>query len=152
MESAKLEKITVPAQSVEASAEDTVDRLKKHPCGSQLAWMLFRSMDEEKFLSFFDSLMPLNEGPIDHLLNETQCMGFLLKRFIDNDLSGRRLRHYNIFKETYEREPNLSGIAWILKEAKVQEIKERAAKRKVWIVITQRTHKIISSGRHSKNH
>ena len=81
MESAKLEKITVPAQSVEASAEDTVDRLKKHPCGSQLAWMLFRAMDEEKFLSFFDSLMPLNAGPIDHLLNETQCMGFLLKRF-----------------------------------------------------------------------
>ena len=151
MEGTKVENITVPAQSVDPSAEETVDRLKNHPCGSQLAWMLFRSMDQEKFLSLYDSLMPLNEGPIDHLLNETQCMGFLLKRFINNDLSGRTYRHYKIFTEKYEREPNLSGIAWILKEAKVQELKDRAAKRKVAIIELD-AGITISSGRHSKNH
>ena len=125
-------------------SEEFVENLKNHPAGHELARMIFGVMSEEKFLSLHEALMPLNDGPIDHLLNETQCKELLLKRFMKDDViiaePGKpdpayrdMIPHtlvndccsiemkYKEFVEWFGREPNLSGIAWIL-EQKVRRI------------------------------
>jgi len=134
---------------MEVSPEEFVENLKNHPAGHELARMIFGVMSEEKFLSLHEALMPVNDGPLDHLLNVTQCKELLLKRFMKDDviadqpckprdvgmegypLSRRRymcvLKGFSIelkykeFVERFGREPNLSGIAWIL-EQKVRRI------------------------------
>jgi len=134
---------------MEVSPEEFVENLKNHPDGHELARMIFGVISEEKFLSLHEALMPLNDGPLDHLLNETQCKELLLKRFRKDDviadqpckpcdvglegLYPLRFPHmcvlkgfsielkYKEFVEHFKREPNLSGIAWIL-EQKVRRI------------------------------
>merc|ERR1712037_771820 len=134
---------------MEVSPEEFVENLKNHPAGHELARMIFGVMSEEKFLSLHEALMPLNNGPLDHLLNEAQCKELLLKRFMKDDVIADqpckasdigmegypplRFRHmcvlkgfsielkYKEFVEHFKREPNLSGIAWIL-EQKVRRI------------------------------
>ena len=120
---------------METSPEEFVQNLKNHPDGHELARMIFQVMTEEKFLSLYDALMPLNDGPLDHLLNETQCKELLWNRFIEpfDKLSDRVTAYmgffhrekdvhelystsYDVYVEKFKREPNLSGIAWILKE------------------------------------
>jgi len=135
---------------MEVSPEEFVENLKNHPAGHELARMIFGVISEEKFLSLHQALMPLNDGPLDHLLNETQCKELLLKRFMKDDviafepckprdvglegyqrpfmrrsmcvLKGFSIeKKYKEFIDCFQREPNLSGIAWIL-EQKVRRI------------------------------
>ena len=135
---------------MEVSPEEFVENLKNHPAGHELARMIFGVISEEKFLSLHQALMPLNDGPLDHLLNETQCKELLLKRFMKHDVvAGEPCKRsdypgripepipgwedmfllqgfsielkYKEFVDRFEREPNLSGIAWIL-EQKVRRI------------------------------
>jgi len=118
---------------METSPEEFVQNLKNHPDGHELARMIFQVMTEEKFLSLYDALMPLNDGPLDDLLTESQCKILLWNRFIVEpfdkfDKSDRLIFHikkdvnelyltsYDDYVKKFKREPNLSGIASILKE------------------------------------
>ena len=117
---------------METSPEEFVQNLKNHPDGHELARMIFQVMTEEKFLSLYDALMPLNDGPLDHLFTESQCKILLWNRFIEPfdkiDKSDRLIFHikkdvdelyltsYDVYVKKFKREPNLSGIASILKE------------------------------------
>ena len=123
---------------METSPEEFVQNLKNHPDGHELARMIFQVMTEEKFLSLYDALMPLNDGPLDHLLTDNQCKILLWNRFIkpfdklrnrvilykgfslsQNYVTEMYLTPYKAYVKRFNREPNLSGIAWILKEKSV---------------------------------
>jgi len=114
---------------METSSQEFVENLKKHPKGHELARMIFGVMTEKKFLSLYDALIPVNDGPLDHLLNETQCKELLLNRFMEQDKDANDPEEeslvffkytvkmiYDEYVEKFKREPNLSGVAWIIKE------------------------------------
>ncbi|CBY22591.1 unnamed protein product [Oikopleura dioica] len=117
---------------MESSSQEFIENLKKHPEGQKLARMIFGVMTETKFLQLYDVLIPVNDGPLDYLLNEVQCKELLLNRFMELDKHSNdkheqeeeslvyfkytvKMMYDNYVKE-FKREPNLSGIAWIVKE------------------------------------
>jgi len=100
--------------------------------GDDLARTIFGSMTQKKFLSLYDALIPVNNGPLDHLFDEAECKELLLNRFMEHDNHANdgleedngslvNYKHttkmmYEKYVEEFKREPNLSGIAWIVNE------------------------------------
>jgi hypothetical protein len=136
--------------SMEITPENFVNNLRVHLDAHELAHMIFAIMKEDKFLALYDALMPLNCGPLDHLLNDTQCNELLWKRFLPSidecpyiireDLEGVHdkeylqnfyIMPYNMYVSKFNQQPNLGGIAWILrrKAATMKYIQKQHEKR-----------------------
>ena len=73
------------ALEMETSPEKLVENLKNDKKGDELARTIFGAMTEKKFLSLYDALIPVNDGPLDHLLDEAECKELLLNRFMQHD-------------------------------------------------------------------
>lgn len=120
------------AFEMETSPKKFVENLKNDKKGDELARTIFGSMTEKKFLSLYDALIPVNDGPLDHLLDEAECKELLLNRFMEHDNhandgleedNGSLVNFkyttkmmYEKYVEEFKREPNLSGVAWIIHE------------------------------------